>query len=89
MDPVDTTESRCRWSNRSAIADVVIYIWAGLLMQYQDELEAEESKVAEEEPGCSDLDTDWARVARDADVSGSQARRRARGRGGRGGVWKK
>ncbi|CAH0588220.1 unnamed protein product [Chrysodeixis includens] len=58
----------------------------GLLMQYQDELEASPAPAAE--PHNSDSETDWARLAQDASTSGGTATRR---RGGvrRGGVRKK
>lgn len=60
-------------------------------MQYQDEMEEEESKVAEDEED-SGSDTDWSRLAQAADVSASGTpggRRRGRGRTYRGGVRKK
>ncbi|KAJ8714738.1 hypothetical protein PYW07_002963 [Mythimna separata] len=61
----------------------------GLLMQYQDELEEEESKVIEEDPG-SDSDTDWSRLAQDNSTTSSGGRgRRGRGKTYRGGVRKR
>lgn len=63
----------------------------GILMEYQDELEQNDKKDAEEEEG-SDSDTDWSRVAKDAstmDTSRGSGGRRRGGRTYRGGVRKR
>ncbi|KAF9815115.1 hypothetical protein SFRURICE_010391, partial [Spodoptera frugiperda] len=63
----------------------------GILMEYQDELEQNDKKEAEEEEG-SDSDTDWSRVAKDAstmDTSRGSGGRRRGGRTYRGGVRKR
>lgn len=60
-------------------------------MEYQDELEQNDKKEAEEEEG-SDSDTDWSRVAKDAstmDTSRGSGGRRRGGRTYRGGVRKR
>ncbi|XP_068622467.1 recQ-like DNA helicase Blm isoform X2 [Battus philenor] len=59
----------------------------GLLMQYQDEMEAEEKREDEFREDESGSDTDWGQVARNADSNSStpsrgRGRRNFRGRGG-------
>ncbi|XP_050679421.1 recQ-like DNA helicase Blm [Leptidea sinapis] len=64
----------------------------GLLMQYQDELEEEKKKEDVFDEHESGSDTDWAGLARDADMSGvggARGRGRGRGRAARGGVRKR
>ncbi|CAH2049050.1 unnamed protein product, partial [Iphiclides podalirius] len=64
----------------------------GLLMQYQDDLEAEQKKTSDFQEEGSESETDWAQEARGAASDGAAGRGRGGGRGrgrGRGGVRKR